>query len=454
MVSGGCRSVGQNVFGTLKIKSKLILATLGITFIPTIVVLVLYMHRLKAHHLEDEKLHILYLIGALLAILAGLVIAYIVARRLTAPLDQLTEAARQVAWGSLSVNLDDLAQRPDEYGELATAFQDMSAGLKKKIELLQISQEQMQIHNDQLKDEIKEHQKTLEQKDTLHNQLIATSREAGMAEIASAVLHNVGNVLNSINISTTMINERMNRSQFQNFLRVAELIQDHRQDLSHYIQDDVQGKHLPDAILQLAESLDSDFHALTDEIGQMTRDVDNIKKIISAQQSYVTHVDVEHSTNAVDVLNDALAINKAGIEQRDIQVVFDPPELPAVFMDKHKVLQVLVNLISNAKSALDTIQSQRLIHADVKLITGDVRAQLQYQITDNGCGIAQENLKRIFSHGYTTRVDGRGYGLHYSILTATELGGSLIAESDGPGKGATFTLTLPVKMDQPAAATA
>jgi two-component system NtrC family sensor kinase len=59
-------------------------------------------------------------------------------------------------------------------------------------------------------------------------------------------------------------------------------------------------------------------------------------------------------------------------------------------------------------------------------------------------GIAPENLTRIFSHGFTTRTDGHGFGLHSAALAAQQMGGRLTAQSDGPGRGATFTLELPV----------
>jgi signal transduction histidine kinase len=65
-------------------------------------------------------------------------------------------------------------------------------------------------------------------------------------------------------------------------------------------------------------------------------------------------------------------------------------------------------------------------------------------VSDNGVGIASENLTRIFNHGFTTRKDGHGFGLHSGALAAREMGGALWAQSDGPGKGATFTLELPL----------
>jgi len=72
-----------------------------------------------------------------------------------------------------------------------------------------------------------------------------------------------------------------------------------------------------------------------------------------------------------------------------------------------------------------------------------VGGRVQIYVTDNGVGIAAENLTRVFAFGYTTKKAGHGFGLHSSALAAREMGGSLVAQSDGPGQGATFVLELP-----------
>jgi signal transduction histidine kinase len=115
--------------------------------------------------------------------------------------------------------------------------------------------------------------------------------------------------------------------------------------------------------------------------------------------------------------------------------------LPPVMTDKHKVLMILVNLISNAKYAMDeTPADQRILTVKMDVPAAD---KVRIEIRDNGMGIAQEMVTRIFQYGFTTRKDGHGFGLHSSALAAQELGGSLSVHSEGPGCGATFTLELP-----------
>jgi C4-dicarboxylate-specific signal transduction histidine kinase len=114
---------------------------------------------------------------------------------------------------------------------------------------------------------------------------------------------------------------------------------------------------------------------------------------------------------------------------------------PIVTVERHKVLQILVNIIRNAKFACD--ESGRSDKRMTVRITQDDR-HVRIAVIDNGVGIPQENLTRIFAHGFTTRKTGHGFGLHSGALAAKELGGELLAQSDGPGKGATFTLEFPV----------
>jgi len=122
--------------------------------------------------------------------------------------------------------------------------------------------------------------------------------------------------------------------------------------------------------------------------------------------------------------------------------VRDYQAVPPVFAERGKVLQILINLIRNAKYALDEGRSAG------KVITLRIQAGLagtvRFVVEDNGVGIPPENLARIFGHGFTTRAHGHGFGLHSSALAAKDMGGALTVYSDGPGLGAAFILELPV----------
>ena len=118
--------------------------------------------------------------------------------------------------------------------------------------------------------------------------------------------------------------------------------------------------------------------------------------------------------------------------------------MPQVQVEKQKVLQILVNLMRNARDAL--VESGRqgpaidLAHPNRR--RSDEK-KVVIEVIDNGVGIEEENLTKIFSHGFTTKRHGHGFGLHSSANAAKEMGGNLTAHSDGPGRGAVFTLELP-----------
>jgi len=134
-------------------------------------------------------------------------------------------------------------------------------------------------------------------------------------------------------------------------------------------------------------------------------------------------------------------MNALAIERHGVQLVREYSRSPAVLVEKHKVLQILVNLIRNAKYALDERG-----HSDKRLtlrVGVNGNDMVKILVIDNGVGIPPENLERIFAHGFTTKKHGHGFGLHSSVLAAKEMGGTLTVHSDGPGTGATFTLELP-----------
>ena len=274
----------------------------------------------------------------------------------------------------------------------------------------------------------------------LQRQLVETSRMAGMAEVGSSVLHNVGNVLNSVNVSTAVIGEKMRKSRVANLGKAAALFQEHKNDLAAFLSNDPRGRELPGYLATLSTHLTEEHAELQKEVNQLSGYIDHIKEIVAMQQNYARVSGVIESLNAVDLLEDALRLNEGAIARHQVKVIRDFKGPIPITVDKHKVLQILVNLIRNAKYALDDGNPPE------KLLTARITADAQrvrFSIIDNGVGIPRENLVKIFGHGFTTRKDGHGFGLHSGALTAKELGGSLTVQSEGWGKGAAFTLEFP-----------
>src|SRR5579862_2360167 len=277
----------------------------------------------------------------------------------------------------------------------------------------------------------------------LNKRLVESSREAGMTEVATSVLHNVGNILNSLNVSVTLVNERLKKSRTSDLCRLANLLSKHDADLATFITSDPQGMKIPAFIGQLAQRLAAEQAFLLSESGAIEKNVEHIKNIVSMQQSYAKASGTIESIDVEGLLEDSLRINEGALVNRNVKVIRDYSPLAPISTDKHKVLQILINLIRNAMYACD---QPGQVEKWVKVRIADDDDCVKISVIDNGVGIPEENITRIFNHGFTTRKDGHGFGLHSGALTAKQLGGGLIAYSEGAGRGATFTLELPKKI--------
>lgn len=279
-----------------------------------------------------------------------------------------------------------------------------------------------------------------EEVERMNKALMDASRHAGMAEVATNVLHNVGNVLNSVNVSASLAAERLRRSKGARLGEVAALLDQHKADLPRFLGEDPRGQKLPEYLGALAGQLAGEREALLTELSDLRANLDHIKEAVAMQQAYARRCGVLETVAVVDLVEDSLRMNSGALTRHHVALRREFTDRPDVTVDKHKVLQILVNLIRNAKYACDESG-----HKDKK-VTVRVEAVAEgarISVLDNGVGIAPEVMERLFSHGFTTRKSGHGFGLHSAALAAGELGGSLTASSDGPGRGATFQLTLP-----------
>jgi len=226
------------------------------------------------------------------------------------------------------------------------------------------------------------------------------------------------------------------------------LLDTHAADLGAFVSSDPHGKNLPAYLRQLHERLQQEQKTVLAEVEALRGNIDHIKDIVAMQQSYATYSGVTEVVELSALVEDALRMNSSSLHRHDIQVVREFEKIPCVSVDKHKLLQILVNLVRNAKQACDDSgQTEKLLTFRVS----NGHEHVRVAVTDNGVGISPENLTRIFAHGFTTKKGGHGFGLHSSALAAREMGGSLRAQSDGPGRGATFTVELPLAPSQPPA---
>ena len=265
-----------------------------------------------------------------------------------------------------------------------------------------------------------------------------------MAEIATNVLHNVGNVLNSVNISADLVSRKLRASKALGLGKAMQLINAHQGDLGTFLTEDEKGKLLPGYLNQLVEAIAVEQQGMSDELAQLSKSVDHIKDIVSTQQSYAGASTLLEPVNISALMDDALRMNAGALSRHHVTVVKAYAPVPEILADKHRLLLIMVNLISNAKYAMDKLSERpRQITLAVESVGDET---LKISVKDDGEGIPPENMARIFTHGFTTRKEGHGFGLHSCALAAVEMNGQLSAHSDGPGLGAVFTLTIPLTL--------
>jgi signal transduction histidine kinase len=380
---------------------------------------------------QANKLHRLYasILVAVLSIsfLVAVFVSWKLERVILQPIQNLAETARHVmANNDYSVRATKVVD--DEVGSFTDSFNSML--------------DQIQKRDTELLHEIAERKRAEEELQRTQQQLIDASRQAGMAEVATGVLHNVGNVLNSVNVSATLIAERLGQARTANLARAAAMLRERNGQLQEFLVDDPKGKLLPSYIAELSQHLENERLEARAEIDLLTRNIEHIKDIVAMQQTYARVSGLSEVLPPESLIEDALQLNMDSFTRHRITVERDFAEVPSVTVDKHKALQILVNLLRNAKHAMDDAE------ANEKRLTLRIRQQdeaiVALSVTDTGCGIPAENLTRIFSHGFTTRRDGHGFGLHSAALAAQQMGGRLLAQSDGPGRGATFIFELPL----------
>ena len=288
--------------------------------------------------------------------------------------------------------------------------------------------------------DITEQKLAAEQIVRMQRELVDASRMAGMAEVATGVLHNVGNVLNSVNVSATLVMDQVRKSKTASLAKAVALLREHKDDVGEFLTNDPKGKQLPAFFEGLSEQLTREQAALATETQSLQQNIEHIKQIVSMQQSFAKVSGARENLAPHELVEDALRISSGALSRHHIEVVREFETVPPVLVDRHLVLQILVNLVSNAKHALDHRNKGRRLTLRVKVGERGVRVE----VTDNGAGIVPENLTRIFQHGFTTKKTGHGFGLHSGANAAKEMGGSLTVQSDGPGTGATFILELPI----------
>jgi signal transduction histidine kinase len=297
--------------------------------------------------------------------------------------------------------------------------------------------EELARYQNHLEDLVEERTRELK---AMQSRLVEVSRHAGMAEIASGVLHNVGNSLNSVNVAAEVIDRKLQDLHVSALTRVLDLLAA-QDDLAAFIRDDARGRqavpylcNVKDVLVREREELRTECQGLRERIG-------HIKVVVAQQQAHARAVAVIEPTTVQELVHEALALVRPMLGATT-EVVAELEALPSIAVDRHGVLQILVNLLRNAGQAVESTGRGR---GRIRIVARASEVGLDISVDDDGVGVPPENMDRIFGYGFTTKTGGHGFGLHNSCNMARTMGGDLRCESEGVGRGAAFTLTLPMQ---------
>ncbi len=302
-------------------------------------------------------------------------------------------------------------------------------------------EERVEERTMELKNQVAARQQALSQLAETQSSLLEMSRSAGMAEVATGVLHNVGNVLNSVNVSSNLIREQVRQSRVASVRKIADLLANPEGGLAYFLTEDPRGAKIPEYLTSLSAGLQKEQQEMAKEVEVLHQQIDHIREVVTMQQTYGRVFGVVETMQPETLMEDALILNAGSLARSHIEVVRDYRTIPDITVDRHTVMQILLNFINNARHACS--ESSGFNRVTLRIFD-PAPDRVAFQVEDTGVGISPENMNRIFQHGFTTRKHGHGFGLHSGALAARALGGTVTAASDGLGCGATFTLEIPV----------
>lgn len=289
--------------------------------------------------------------------------------------------------------------------------------------------------------EIAERRATQDELSRVNAHIAEVSHRAGMAEVANSVLHNIGNVLNSVNVSVAVIRKQLRTTPLSKLPPAMELLKQHEMDLATYLTTDEKGKLLPRFLEMLSGQWQTEHATLLSEANQLHDSVQHINDIINKQQSLSGQLGVHEIFDVAELIRSTFSFHESSFTRSNIALTLDLQDQLIWNGDRSKFTQIMLNLIVNAEESLVSsgIAQPQLRISSYRKSDGS----LVIQVKDNGCGISSEVMQKLFSYGFTTKPTGHGFGLHASALAAQDMGGTLEAFSDGVGMGATFVLSVP-----------
>jgi signal transduction histidine kinase len=391
------------------------------------------------HHQEQavQNLRVHSLGITVVAVTIGVVYSIVLADSVASRANALINSMSRVAGGNLSERVQPTGN--DEIDVLARHFNNM-------VKELEHNDHTIRDLNLNLQDRVKERtlqlEETIRELQSTQSQLTDVAHRAGMAEVATGVLHNVGNVLNSVNISVSMLSDHVYHSSLKDLRQFVSRLEEKGEDLPEMLASPGRAAKLVDFLCHVARRLESEQEEIAHEAQSLAERVEHIKGIINSQQGYARQVSFKEPVNVADLIRDVVRMHLAVLQKHGIEVRQETKHAPQLSIEKSRLLQVIDNLVKNASESIIEANSVTRLITIVAETTCEQKGHIV--IRDTGVGICPENLDAVFNYGFTTKSFGSGFGLHASALAMSAIGGRLSVRSDGLGQGATFTVEFPL----------
>jgi signal transduction histidine kinase len=374
----------------------------------------------------------------LIMLISGIIIL-IFQFRVTRPLIELSDYASKIQMNSLSNTIDPKRlQDEHEVGRVYRAIDTMQRNIQKDFQTILEAEAELEKYKTNLEKLVQERTEKLIQ--TTKN-LVESSRKAGMAEVAIGVLHNIGNALTGANVKVQNLHHSFqNETPIVHLQDLIRLLREQEPRLGEFLTHDDRGRKVLPFLEVISQEWNEQHEAHKRSITLLRKDLSTVSQLIAKQQSHAKFTGTVENLLLADCVDDVLALQSYEIDKYHVKVEKDYQPSVTLSSDRHKVLQILTNLIGNAIQAMHQNYDERLLRIQVYREGNQVVAT----VTDNGVGISAEQMESMFRYGYTTKKYGHGFGLHSCSIDAKILGGTLTCASEGTDKGATFTLMLPI----------
>lgn len=275
----------------------------------------------------------------------------------------------------------------------------------------------------------------------VQRELLDASRLAGMSQVARSVVHNVGNALNSVNVSATLIDDHVRRSKLEKLAKLAALFREHESDLAEFLARDAKGRTVTSYLTALTRELDEERGLVAKEVAELRKHVEQIKEIVAQQQAHAHTTEFIEPLDAAGLMDDAWRLNRARLDRGGVEVEKRVMSNATVLGQRGKVLEILVTLLQNAAHACGrNAPGNRLVTLGIGT---DGEKTVRLSVSDNGPAIPPEEAARMFNADFAGPKTELSFELHEAANAATEMDGALMLRSDAATGRNVYTLVLP-----------